>query len=324
MPGLPRHVAEHWLKVESRFCPVHQKKRKLGTDRQAAVKAEVEKLLNAGFIREVQCPPWLANTVLVKKANGSWRMCIDYTDLNKACPKDPFPLPSIDSLVDSTAGFRMLSFMDAYSGYNQIKMAEADEEKTTFVTDQGIYCYKVMPFGLKNAGATFQRMVNTVFSKQIGRNMEAYVDDMVVKSLTFAEHVADLSEAFTVMRSVNMKLNPTKSFFGLSGGKFLGFMVSERGIEIHPSKCRAILDMPSPTTPKEVQVLTGRVAALNRFIAKSGEVCSPFFRTLRKSKNFEWTDECESAFRKLKEYLTESTSGWRNLVGILGGLRTSS
>ena len=127
-------------------------------------------------------PDWLANVILVKKANGKWRMCVDFTNLNKACPKDSFPLPMIDQLVDSIAGHKLLTFMDAFSGYNQIKMAEEDQEKTAFITSQELYCYKVMPFELKNAGATYQRLVNKMFNKQIGRNMEVYVDDMLVKS----------------------------------------------------------------------------------------------------------------------------------------------
>ena len=121
--------------------------------------------------------------VMVKKSNGKWRMCVDFTDLNRACPKDGYPLPWIDTLVDSTARHELLSFMDAFSGYNQIKMNEEDQEKTSFITSQGIFCYKVMPFGLKNAGATYQRLMNKMFTHQIGRNVQVYVDDMLVKSL---------------------------------------------------------------------------------------------------------------------------------------------
>ena len=121
---------------------------------------EMSKLLAANFIREVHYPEWLANVVIVKKANRKWRMCIDFTDLNQACPKDSFPLPRIDQLVDLTAEHKLFTFMDAFSGYNQILMAEEDQEKTAFVTSQGLYYYRVMPFGLKNAGATYQRLVN--------------------------------------------------------------------------------------------------------------------------------------------------------------------
>ena len=156
--------------------------------------------MSVGFIQEVYYPNWLANVVLVKKANGKWRMCVDFMDLNKACPKDSFPLPMIDQLVDSMAGHKLLMFMDVFSGYNQIKMAEEDQEKTAFITSQGLYCYKVMPFELKNARATYQRLVNKMFSKQIGRNMEVYVDDMLVKSREELTHVDDLKEMFATLR----------------------------------------------------------------------------------------------------------------------------
>jgi hypothetical protein len=129
---------------------------------------------------------------MVKKANGKWQMCVDFTDLNKACPKDSFPLPRIDQLVDSIAGHKLLTFMDAFSGYNQIVMNEADQEKTSFITSRGLFCYKVMPFGLKNVGATYQRLMNRMFHDQIGRNVEVYIDDMLVKSKEEGDHLNDL------------------------------------------------------------------------------------------------------------------------------------
>ena len=153
---------------------------------------EVNKLLAAGFIREVYYPDWLANIILVKKENGKLRMCVGFTDLNKACAKDSFPLSRIDQLVDSTIGHKLLTFMDAFSRYNQTKMAEEDQEKTAFITSQGLYYYKVMPFGLKNARATYQRLVNKIFNKQIGRNMEVNIDDVLVKSKEESTHLDDL------------------------------------------------------------------------------------------------------------------------------------
>lgn len=163
MPGILRSVAKHKLRVLPECMPVQQKKWKLGVARQIVVREKVTKLLTTWQIWEVHCPEWVVNPVLIPKANGSWRMCIDYTDLNKA-PKDPYPLPNIDVLVDSTVGFKYLCFMDAFAGYNQIKMHPADEEKTTFVTEHGLFCYIVIPFGLRNAGATYQRMTNHSFA----------------------------------------------------------------------------------------------------------------------------------------------------------------
>ena len=189
---------------------------------------------------------------MIKKANGKWRICVDFTDLNKACPKDSYMLPRIDQLVDSTTGHRLLSFMDAFSRYNQIRMDEADQEKTSFVTSQALFYYKVMPFGLKNAGATYQRLVNHMFRPQIGRNIEVYVDDMLVKSQDEWEHVDDLQEIFDTLRQYNMKLNPNKCAFGVSSRKFLGLMVSHRGIESNPDNIQAILNMKPPQNIKEV------------------------------------------------------------------------
>ena len=174
--------------------PVQQRRRAFAPERDQAIIEEVTKLPSASFIRKVYYPDWLANVVLVKKANGKWRMCVDFTNLNKACPKDSFPLPRIDQLVNSTARHKLLMFMDAFSGYNQIKMDEEDQEKTVFIMSQGLYCYKVMPFGLKNAGATYQKLVNKMFSKQIDRNMEVYVDDMLVKSKEELVHLDNLRE----------------------------------------------------------------------------------------------------------------------------------
>ena len=182
MPGISPKIIQYKLNVNPKRKPVQQRRRAFTPERDQAVAEEVTKLLTAGFIREVYYPDWLANVVLVKKANGKWRMCVDFTYLNKACPKDSFPLPRIDQLVNSTAGHKLLTFMDAFLGYNQIRMDEEDQEKTALITSQELYCYKVMPFGLKNAGPIYQRLVNKMFNKQIGRNMEVYVDDMLVKS----------------------------------------------------------------------------------------------------------------------------------------------
>ena len=239
---------------------------------------------------------------MVKKANGKWRMCVDFIDLNKVCPKDSYPLPCIDQLVDSTAGHQLLSFMDAFSRYNQIKMDEADQEKTSFITSQGLFCYKVMPFGLKNARATYQRLVNHMFRPQIGRNVEVYIDDMLVKSLDEGGHLDNLQETFETLKRYKMKLNPSKCAFGVSLGKFLGFMVSQRGIEANPDKIQAILNMEPPKNIKEVQSLTGLVTALNKFVSKVTDKCLPFFKVLRKA--FEWTDKCQKVFQDLKDYLT--------------------
>ncbi|GAU39237.1 hypothetical protein TSUD_396840 [Trifolium subterraneum] len=192
MPGIDPEVACHQLTIDPRASVVVQRRRKQSPEKAEAARKAVKDLLEANFIAEAQYTTWLSNVVLVKKSNGKWRMCVDYTDLNSVCPKDAYPLPNIDKLVDNSSGFKLLSFMDAYSGYNQIKMAEIDKKKTAFMTETGNYYYNVMPFGLKNAGATYQRIMNKVFHNEIGDMLEVYMDDMIVKSEEEIDHTVHL------------------------------------------------------------------------------------------------------------------------------------
>ncbi|KAL2246102.1 UNVERIFIED_CONTAM: Retrovirus-related Pol polyprotein from transposon [Sesamum indicum] len=303
--GIILEVIVHRLNVDPMARPAQQRKRSFGSNKNEVIRQEVKKLLKAGYVSEVQYTDWLSNVVLVPKSSGKWRMCVDFTDMNKACPKDPYPLPRIDMMVDSTAGFEIFSMMDAYQGYHQIRMVEEDRDKTSFVTEKGIYYYNMMPFGLKNAGATYQRLVNRMFGDLLGKTMEVYVDDMLVKSKRSQDHIEDLAQAFRSMRTYDMKLNPDKCTFGVRGGKFLGYMVSEQGIKANPEKIQAIMNLRSPTSIKEVQKLTGKIASLSRFISPSADRSLPFFKILRKAKNFTWTVECDQALQALKEYLTQ-------------------
>ncbi|KAL5835807.1 hypothetical protein ACOSQ3_015358 [Xanthoceras sorbifolium] len=303
MIGISPEVLVHRLQVDPNHPLVKQKRRKFAPERNKVINEDIQKLIDIGSVREVNYPEWLANVVVVKKKNGKWRVYIDFTDLNKACPKDSFPLPHIDMMVDATAGHELLSFMDAFSGYNQILMHPDDQEKTSFITERGIFCYKVMPFGLKNAGATYQRLVNKMFATMLGQTMEVYIDDMLVKSLVADQHLDHLRQSFDIIDKYGMKLNPTKCSFGVSSGKFLGYLVTKRGVEANPDQLRSVMDLRSPKSIKDVQKLTGRLAALNRFISKSSEKCKPFFDALRKSKSFDWNQTSEDAFQNIKRYL---------------------
>ncbi|KAG7529614.1 Ribonuclease H domain, partial [Arabidopsis suecica] len=276
MPGIDRNIICHELNVDPSLKPV----------------------------KEVQYPDWVANTVVVKKKNGKDRVCIDFTDLNKACPKDSFSLPHIDRLVESTAGNELLTFMEAFSGYNQIMMNPEDQEKTSFITDRGIYCYKVMPFGLKNARATYQRLLNKMFNEHLGKIMEVYIDDMLVKSLKKEDHVKHLEECFAILDQYQMKLNLGKCTFGVPSGEFLGYIVTKLGIEANPNQINAFLNIPSPRNLKEVQRLSGRIAALNCFISRSTDKSLPLYQILKGNKEFLWDEKCEEAFGQLKAYLT--------------------
>ena len=237
MTGVPRELAEHYLNINPGAKPVKQALRRFGDKKRQAIGKEIAKLLKAGFIREVIHTLWVANPVLVPKKNTDiLRMCIDYTGLNKHCPKDPFPLPRIDQVIDSTAGSELLCFLDAYSGYHQIRMRESDQEATSFITPYGTYCYITMPFGLKNAGATYQRTMQRCLSSQLGRNVHAYVDDIAVMSKKSGDLISDLQETFDNLRKYKMMLNPMKCVFKVPAGKLLGFIVSHRDIEVKPGK----------------------------------------------------------------------------------------
>jgi hypothetical protein len=235
-----REVVENSLDILPHSRAVQQRLHHFDEERPRAIGVELRKVLEAGFIKEVFHPTWLTNPVLVKKKNEKWRMCVDYTSLNKACPKVPFPLPRINQIVDSTAGCELLCFLDAYSGYHQIKMKESDQLATSFITPFGMFCYVTMSFGLRNAGATYQRRMQRVFGDHIGRTVEAYVDDIDVKTRKADDLVNNLCVAFDCLRANGVKLNPEKCVFGVPRGMLLGYIVSQQGIEPNPEKVTAL------------------------------------------------------------------------------------
>ena len=182
MTGISLMTTSHKLNVLPPTRPVRQRVRLLHLDCHQIIQAEVDNLLKAGFIREVKYPKWLVNVVVVLKKGGKWRVCIYYTDLNDTCLNDSFPLPRIDQIVDASAVDGMLSFLDTFSGYHKIPMYPSNAEKTSFINPFGLFCYNVMPFGLKNVGATYQRSVSKMFQPLLGKTMEVYIDDMLIKS----------------------------------------------------------------------------------------------------------------------------------------------
>jgi ribonuclease HI len=305
MPRVPRELAEHKLKVYPQARPIRQKLRRFTPDKREAIRVGLAQLVAAGFIREVLHPEWLANPILeLKKNKVDWRMCVDYTDLNKHCPKDPFGLPRIDQVVDSTTGCSMLSFLDCYSGYHQISLAKEDEKKTAFITPFGAFCYTSMSFGLKNAGATYQRAIQTCLADHWGKQVEDYVDDVVIKTENLENFIEDLQLVFNSLRRYRWKLNPEKCVFGVPVGKLLGFIVSHQGIEANPEKIEAIMRMEAPRSQKKVQRLTRCMTALSRFISRLGEKGLPFYKLLKKVDKFQWTSEAQEALDALKKFLT--------------------
>ncbi|GJZ98451.1 reverse transcriptase domain-containing protein [Tanacetum coccineum] len=255
---------KHKLNEYSHVKPIKQNKRGLGPDRNMAACKETKELIKAGILWKVKNQTWVANPVMVKKSDRGWRRCMNFTNINKACPKDCYPLPEIDWKIESLSGFRLKCFLDTYKGYHQIQMAEEYKEKTTFYAGKGVFCYKKMPFGLKNAGATYQRLVDKVFSHQIGRNLKAYVDDMVIKR----------------------------------------HLITKQGIKANPSKVKAVTDLDQPRTLKDIQSLNGKLAALSRFLSKGAERSLAFFKVrkgCKDKKRIQWTTEADKALEKIKK-----------------------
>jgi len=244
MPSLDPEIVQHRLPLKPEYHPIKQRLRRMKPEVSLKIKEEMEKQLNAGFLAVAQYPQWVANVVSVPKKDGKVQMCVDYRDLNRASPKDDFPLPHINTLVDNTATSLLYSLMDGFSGYNQIKMASEDIEKTTFITLWGTFCCKVMSFGLKNAGATYQRAMVTLFHDMMHKEIEVYDDDMIAKSASEEKHLVNLRKLFERLRKYKLRLNPSKCTFGVRSMKLLGFIVSQREIEVDPDKVRAILEMP--------------------------------------------------------------------------------
>ncbi|XP_071939079.1 uncharacterized protein [Coffea arabica] len=303
MTGISTDVVVHRLPTDLSFPPVKQKPRKFKPDMSLKIKEQIEKQLKTNIIIVSHYPIWLSNPVPVPKKSGEVRVCVDYRDLNKASPNDDFPLPNIHILLDNTAGHEIETFCDCFAGYHQILMAEEDREKTAFITPWGTFCYRVMPFGLKNAGATYQRTMTTLFHDMIHREMEVYVDDIIIKSKRAEDHLVDLKKLFERLRKYNLKLNPAKCAFGAPAGKLLGFIVSKRGIEIDPAKIKAIRDMPVPKIQKDVRGFLGKINFIGRFIGQLTATCEPLFKLLRKNVPLYWNEECQQAFDKIKDYL---------------------
>ncbi|KAM2001059.1 hypothetical protein ACFX16_008299 [Malus domestica] len=279
MPSLDATLVEHRMPINEGYKPVNQAPRRMSKEIEEKVKEEIERLVKAGFIRPAKYVEWLANIVPVLKAvTKAVRCCVDYRNINGATPKDEYPMPMADLSIDAVAKHKVLSFMDGNVGYNQIKMAPEDIHKTAFrcLGHVGAYEYLVMPFGLKNAGATYQRAMNAIFHDLIGHNMEVYIDDIV------------------------------KCAFGVKAGNFLGFLVHQRGVKVDKNKARAIMESPSPTNKVQLQRLLGKINFLRRFIANLAGKIQPLTPLLRlKDKdNFEWGPPHQEAFDGIKAYLT--------------------
>jgi len=264
MPGLDRSIVEHRLPIKSGFRTHQQPARRCNPNILLDIKAKITKLIEAKFIQQCRYAEWISNVVPVYNKNRKLYVCIDFSNLNKATPMDSYPMLVADLLVDAAAGHRVISFMDGNAGYNQIFMAKEDIPKTAFICPGyvGLFEWVVMTFGLKNAGATYQRAMNFIFHEFIGKVVEIYIDDVVVKSGDFTKHLADLRKVLECTRKHGLKMNPNKCAYGVSAGQFLGFMVHQRGIDFSRRSIDATNKIVAPTNKTELQSLIGKIILL--------------------------------------------------------------
>jgi len=288
MLGLDRSIVEHRLPIKPRYCPYKQLYWKTFKEEVLAdVKKEVERLLEANFIRTCRYAEWISSIVPVYKKNGKMRVCIDFRDLNKATPMDGYPMLVANLLVDAAAGYEVIRFMDGNTGYNQIFMATVDISKTAFRCPGhiGLFEWIVMTFGLKNASATYQRAMNYIFDELIGKIVEIYIDDVVVKSWSHEGHLADLRKTLECTRKHGLKMNPNKCTFRVSASEFLGFLVHKGGIEVGKKSMEAVDKVAPPTNITELQSLLGKINFVRRFISNLLERVLPFSPLLKLKKD---------------------------------------
>lgn len=305
MPGIDPNIVEHEIKLYDNARPVRQKLRPMNPRKAAAIKAEVQKLLKAGFIYPVALTEWVSNPVPVNKKLGTIRVCTDFRDLNLACLKENYPTPFIDQIIDECAGHKVFSFMDGFFGYNQIQIKEEDKHKTAFICPWGTFAYRKMPFGLKNAWATFQRAMSYAFH-DIKHIVEAYLDDLAARLKRCADHLSHLWEVFLRCRTYNIWLNPHKCTFCVESERLLGFIMSNKGIYIDLLKVEAILQLPPPKNVTQLQSLQGKGNFLRRFIANYAEITKGFMRLLKKDMPFLWDNQAQHSFDALKTALTSA------------------
>jgi hypothetical protein len=305
MSGLSRDLVEHRLLIKLGFRPYKQPRRNFNPDIYDRMKEEVNRLLDAKFIRPCRYADWISKIVPVeKKRTKKLRVCIDFRDLNRATPKDEYPMPIADFIVNAASGHRILSFLDGNAGYNQIFMADEDISKMAFIYPGffGLFEWVVMTFGLKNAGATYQRTMNLIFHDLLGIIVQVYIDDIVIKSVGDNSHLADLRLGFEKMHRYKLKMNPIKCAFGVSAGEFLGFIVHEKGIEIDLKMIEAIQSVKAPTCKKDLQKFLGKVSYLRRFICNLSGKVNDFTPVLqiKNDVDFTWGQSNKRPLMKLR------------------------
>jgi hypothetical protein len=289
-------VIQYKIPLNKDTKPFRQKLRSLPT-----MEKEIKKLLDAKIIIPLRYLEWIANLVHVRKKNGEIRLCVDFRNLNKCSRKDNYPLPKMEHILQKVSGASVMSFIDGFSGYNQIAVHPDDREKTTFTTPWGTFMYEKMPFGLMNAGATFKRAMHIAFVREKDRFVLIYLDDITVFSHSHEDHLQHLRKTFLKCRKYGISLNPKKSLFALREGRLLGHIVSADGVKIDPARIEAIQKLSLPRSKKDIQSFLGTINFIRRFIANFVELTKHITCMLRKDSEVKWTEEAKHSFEAIKE-----------------------
>lgn len=295
---------QHKIDVGDSF-PIKQTPRRIPFHLQEEVDKILEDMKNKGVIEESKSP-WISPAVLVKKKDGSIRFCVDYRKLNSVTKKDSYPIPRIDDMLDRLSGNSWFSSLDLKSGYWQVKMHPEDKEKTAFSIRNGLWQFTVMPFGLCNAPATFERLMEKILHKLLFEICLVYLDDIIIFGKSFEEMLKRLKQVFLCLRSSNLKVNPKKCFFFKKEIKYLGYLVSEKGIATDQEKISAVRDWPVPRTKKQLRSFLGFCSYYRKFVRGFSLIAKPLFCLTENLSKFVWTDQCEIAFNELKERLMSS------------------
>ena len=332
LKGINPSICTHHIYLKEESKAVRQPQRRLNPHLQEVVRVEVLKLLQLGIIYPISDSTWVSSTQVVPEKSGvttvknekgeelstrlttSWRVCIDYRRLNEVTRKDHFPLPFIDQLLERVSRHPFYCFFDGYSGYFQIEIAPADQEKTTFTCPFGTYAYRRMPFGLCNAPATFQRCMLSMFSDLVERIMEVYMDDITVYGGDFEECLTNLEAILQRCIEKNLVLNWEKCHFMVNRGIVLGHIISSRGIEVDKAKIDIISKLPPPTNVKTIRQFLGHSGFHRRFIKDFSKIAKTLYKLLEKDAKFVWEEDCQKSFEELKFHLT-TTQSFEHLIG---------
>ena len=297
-------VLQHHINTGT-STPVRQAARRIPLPRRDTVRQLLDQMTSKGVISPSKSP-WASPIVLVKKKDGTIRFCIDYRKVNNLTVKDAYPLPRVDDTLDTLAGSVWFTTLDLKSGYWQVEVAQEDRAKTAFTTQEGLFEFNVMPFGLCNAPATFQRLMDSVLAGLQWSTCLVYLDDIIIMGRTFNEHLANLQQVFERLKQAGLKLQFKKCQFLQHQVNFLGHIVSSAGILPDPSKTLKVKEWPTPTSVQETQKFLGLANYYRRFVKDFASIAKPLHQLTEKKTPFKWTEQCEDAFAALKLYLTSA------------------